>query len=181
MNKQISAVLIIVVAALVIWAVWSTKHQSQTQNNQGSTAVSPNPTPSPSPSASTSGSQPQLTSKISDADFKALITTSQDPKLDLKQFAQTVTNDGIAASTLDVTDCKPVPNILQVRAGGKVTLKNGNNVPHTLSYGAKPGEKTLGEVGAQTTAQLTSFPAPGIYGYYCDNNGPAGFLQVISQ
>ena len=66
--------------------------------------------------------------------------------------------------TVDMRGFEYFPRDLTINAGGAVTWKNSDNVPHTATENDKAWD--TGVIGKDDESSLT-FDAPGQYEYYC--------------
>jgi plastocyanin len=71
-----------------------------------------------------------------------------------------------ASSTIVIKNFAFAPDSLTVKPGSTVSVKNEDNVTHTLS--STTGKFNTGNVTSGQTAHFTAPMAPGTYSYRCD-------------
>lgn len=156
MSKNSSAVLTSVIIAIgvilgVAWFAYNKKADNNeklpTNNTQN---VSPSPTTPPAPQS-----------------FKQKLIASMPgqgaSKQELDEFAKNVAGAAEESTTLDISGCKPTPEILHVKIGRSFKVTNGDSADHTISH---PKNITI-DVAGRGEKEVT-LNTEGIFGYACD-------------
>ncbi|MEJ0021019.1 MAG: hypothetical protein WDN47_00365 [Candidatus Doudnabacteria bacterium] len=144
-----------------------------------------NPAPSgQNPGTSTPVYKAPTVSKAT-ADVLKQLSTSASQSItpqQIKDYSDKVAAVAVTSPVLDVTGCTATPNVLKYNDKTTVTVQNKDTVAHTLTYGPSDKVVTLYSAPAQSVKSVTLniLSGPGIYGYLCDKQGPAGMLLVVA-
>jgi plastocyanin len=80
-------------------------------------------------------------------------------------------------SSIELSDCKPTPLVLQIKQGTNLEVKNNDTVKHTLVF---DNQHSLNiEPNSKATINVNFQYGTGDYGYVCQGLGLVGFLHII--
>ncbi len=160
--------IISVFIALAILIVFIIVIYSAKQRYQANPLIS---TPSPSSSS--------MSERILTPEEQAVlkIPLHYDPPEQKIQHTQQVTKLATTAPELDITSCKPIPTVYQIKLNGSFKVINNDPIPHTLRY--MSSHILIPAHGSTTVTTSKLFKVSGDYGYGCDNPfAKAGIIVV---
>ncbi len=169
MGKKITIVLLIIIAAVVIgWVVgqWSKNKSAQVANVSQSSVKQATSTQDASMAASGPNNDEIIASIPGPG-----ATTAQ-----VESYVAKVATVAKAVTTVDISSCKPQPDVVTIKNNGTLTLTNSDKESHIISYPVNglildPGSSASGKItvpaGGSAQLSLTGM-IRGIYGFACD-------------
>ncbi|HYE22297.1 MAG TPA: hypothetical protein VD998_01765 [Verrucomicrobiae bacterium] len=165
-QKIIIVVLLLLVAILGISAFKKAGNKTEDKN-------SGNPQQNNSNSDQTDNLDP---STISFEDLLAQDPGPQGTPEEINEFASKVAAVAKQADVLNVTNCKPNPQVMSVRQGQEFRIKNDGTGEHKI-YHTQGINLTIPPKSNNTYKPV--FKSPGMYGYLCDEK-MAGMFYVVA-
>lgn len=78
---------------------------------------------------------------------------------------------------VNISNCKPVPDVLSIKAGAKVMFINDDPEPHGLIFDAKHYYGVLPH--SRTSLIFDFYPKPGVRSYICDGRDAVGLINIL--
>lgn len=156
MNKKQTSVLIVVLVVMLSSAVY-THHFKKDK-----------------------GSIVEVPSRMSEVEVAAYIANPPGPNASQQEgwdFYNRIQSVAVQSNSLDITGCKPSPQVISVKKGATLNLKNDDTVIHTLAF--NPRYSIAGFAQNQTVVNLNLGDLIGVFPYSCDMQSNAGYILVI--
>lgn len=100
---------------------------------------------------------------------------------DEKSFFQRLNTLAVETDSLVISECKPTPEVMKVRFGQTITIRNNDDVPHKLMHKLEHSDYAIVTVPANSAVQTKPEfnNALGAYSYSCDDHQDVGIFQVV--
>lgn len=78
---------------------------------------------------------------------------------------------------INISGCKPVPDVLTIKNGAKVTFVNDDSAAHGLVFDARHYYGVLPH--RRTSLIFDFYPKPGVWSYICDGRASVGLINIL--
>lgn len=121
----------------------------------------------------------EVPKRMSDVEIEAYIANPPGPNATQQEgwdFYNRVELVAVKADSLDITGCKPLPQVISIKKGTALTLKNNDTAIHTLAFNQQ--YSIAGHAQTETVTNLNLGDLTGVFPYSCDMKSNAGYILI---
>lgn len=92
------------------------------------------------------------------------------------EYVQMISAKSISTNEINITGCKPSPDIANIKLGATLKITNNDPVPHHISF--DPQNLFVVEAKSTLNKKMDLWKLPGVRHYNCDNNTKVGTIYA---